>query len=258
MIGLIVYPHEDHFVMIRQHDHALASGEMARHWINPSFASEALKQEVILAVAEHDRGWIDLDHTPFWNDEKGVPFSFTDFPLVPKLVFYQKGIDEVEQKSDYAAILCSMHYQSFFRGYREAAGVRFFNREQKRQQRLKQKRNITTDRQELLLHYHFTLLQFCDDLSLYLCLQEPGTPKHREISWFKNGFSQIFEDVDRRTIIPEWIDDRTVRLTPFPLSEEIRIEIPCKRVAKVEAAAKGIAKAYHEAPGEMRRVRLTG
>ena len=69
---------------------------------------------MILAAREHDRGWIELDSAPFWNDYSQSPYSFRDFPLRPRFVFYRKGIEEVREKNVYAGLLCSMMYTELF------------------------------------------------------------------------------------------------------------------------------------------------
>src|SRR5690606_13416907 len=95
-----------------QHDHAYLSGVISR-WFPESMFGHDRIQEVVLAIEQHDRGWIRLDETPIWNDRHGVPFSFMDYPLPPKLLSYRQGIDEVEEMNMYAGLLCSLHYSSF-------------------------------------------------------------------------------------------------------------------------------------------------
>jgi hypothetical protein len=96
---MIMVEYDQHFSMITQHDHARLSGDIAADWDPEFFSGSYYKQEVLHAIYEHDRGWIDLDDTPFWNDKADAPYTFMDFPLGPKLVFYQKGVDEVKSKA---------------------------------------------------------------------------------------------------------------------------------------------------------------
>lgn len=111
---MIVYEREHDFVLTAQHEHGLVAGEMASHWKNELLADAAHRDELILAAKEHDRGWIELDSSPFWNDYSQSPYSFRDFPLRPRFVFYHKGIEEVRQKNLYAGLLCSLMYTELF------------------------------------------------------------------------------------------------------------------------------------------------
>jgi hypothetical protein len=252
--SMIVYEREHNFVMITQHDHAELSSQIAKHWKKDYFMGEELKEHVVYGIREHDRAWIDLDDTPIWNDKNQVPFSFMDFPAKPKLYFYKKGIDEVETKDDYAALLCSLHYESFFRGANHHEDiVRFSNGEKERQYSIKKRLNI--HRPEVL-KFHFDLLQFCDDLSLYVCLQEPGTKKEDEISWFKGGFQQLFPFTHHKKIMAHWIDKQSISLNPFPLEEKVELTIRIKEVEKRKIAELGIGDAYKETPFTVRKVRF--
>lgn len=198
----------------------------------------------MFAIAEHDRGWIDLDESPFWNDKTQTPYSFIDFPMVPRAVFYKKGIDEVESQSLYAGLLCSMHYQSFLTNAKEPAVQKLFKHEEARQSRLRKQLNLVEAAAVKALQFHFQLTQFCDNLSLYLCIQEPGTPKEQEFPWFKDGFPEIFPFTGGKKIIAEWVDDKTVSLHPFPLHSETPVSVRAKKVKKADIRQRGLVTAY--------------
>lgn len=254
--SLVIYEREHDWVMIPQHYHGLLSGDISRHW-NPAYIGGTERwNEVIFAIDQHDRAWIDLDETPFWNDKVKRPYSFIDFPLVPKLTFYKKGIDEVEQQSRYAGLLCSLHYHSFLVGAKEPAAIEFAKQEKSRQHRLMEQLNLFESHKEDLLKSHFLIVQFCDDLSLYLCMQEPGTPKADEFSWFKDGFSELFPFTDGQKIVAEWVDSKQVSLTPFPLVSPTVISVKIKEVKKANIQQWGIAKAYKDAEWKERTFTL--
>lgn len=250
---MIVYEREHDWVMIPQHHHGLLSGDIARHW-NSAFNNESdYSGDVIFAIAQHDRAWIDLDDTPFWNDRYKCPYSFIDFPLIPKLTFYKKGIDEVAIQSPYAGLLCSLHFQSFFIGANEPAAIEFIRHEKARQHRLMKQLHLYEADKEALVNIHFLMVQFCDDLSLYLCMQEPGTPKEDEFPWFKDGFREIFPFTNGQKIIANWLDAKQVSLSPFPLASPAEVSIELKEVKKTAINQWGIAKAYKDAEWRERR-----
>jgi hypothetical protein len=243
---LVIYEREHDWVMIPQHHHGLLSGDIARHWNSAYITGTERWSGVIFAIAQHDRAWIDLDETPFWNDRAKEPYSFIEFPLILKLTFYKKGIDEVEKQSPYAGLLCSLHYNSFLVGDKEPAAIEFSRQEKARQHRLMEQLNLFEAHKEDLLKIHFLMVQFCDDLSLYLCMQEPGTPKADEFPWFKDGFREIFSFTDGLKIIAEWLDSKQVSLRPFPLASPAVVSIKIKEVKKANISLWGIAKAYSD------------
>ncbi len=210
------------------------------------------------AVFEHDRGWIDLDDTPFWNDRSGAPYSFIDFPLVPKIAFYRKGIDEVERMNRYAALLCSLHYASFFERETHPAGVNYLREERERQRRLKRELRIDSQEAEDALQFHFELLQFCDRLSLYICLNEPGVKKADEFAWYREGFphSERFPFAANRKIVAYWLDEQRVSLSAFPFEQPFLASVMIKAVGKPDIAEYGLAQAYERTPWTERKVTL--
>ncbi|MDP4106153.1 MAG: DUF3891 family protein [Bacillota bacterium] len=253
---MVIYEREHDWVMIPQHHHGLLSGDIAQHWNSALINGTDHWSDVIFAIAQHDRAWIDLDETPFWNDRYKCPYSFIDFPLMPKLNFYKKGIDEVENQSPYAGLLCSLHYHSFLIGAKDPAAIEFIRSEKARQHHLMEQLNLYETDKQNLLKIHFLMVQFCDDLSLYLCLQEPGTPKEEEFPWFKNGFRQIFPFTNGKNIMANWLDSKQVSLTPSPLALSAEVSIQIKEVKKTNINQWGIAKAYKDADWKMRAFTL--
>jgi hypothetical protein len=214
---MIVRRKGDHFVLIKQHDHALVSGEFAAHM---SLDIEPLSK-VLHAISNHDIGWEELDHTVLWNEDKQAPYSFEDYPLLPKLEAYTSGISRVEEVDPYAGFLCSKHYASFFDGAENPAARRFRRQEESRQNQL---RRHFTPAEEQNLEVNFRLLQFCDDLSLAICLNEPGENSH---PWYAGGIRFLGETY--RWI---WENERSLRLEPNLFVRPFVIEIPY-RVADV-------------------------
>ncbi|WJH35961.1 DUF3891 family protein [Paenibacillus sp. CC-CFT747] len=111
---MIVYERDDVWVMTAQDDHARFSGAAAGFWKDESLTGSVLYEDVRLAIQEHDRGWIPLDVHPMWNDREQRPYSFRDLPVGLKLPYYRQGVDEVQERNEYAALLNSLHYASFF------------------------------------------------------------------------------------------------------------------------------------------------
>src|SRR5690625_149953 len=104
---MIVTKKANSFLMFEQHEHAKISGLMAKYWRDELFLGKTMREEVELAISQHDRAWIPLDKNLIWNEEKQAPYTFMDYPLEEKLRAYKRGADEIEKESNYASLLCS-------------------------------------------------------------------------------------------------------------------------------------------------------
>lgn len=236
---MIVRETKEYYVMTTQHDHAKVSGEISRWFLENLFIGSNIK-EVVLAIEQHDRGWIRLDYTPIWNDRNGLPFSFMDYPLLPKLLSYKLGLDEVESMNKYAGLLCSLHYTSFNHIKRSTLQdcLEFLQYENERQKKIKMLLGISD---ESLILRHFKLLQLCDEISLYMCMNEPGATKENEHLWYKNGFETV---LDERRIQAQWINETNIIINPILFKNDFNIVMKSKRVPKELVKQIGISNAY--------------
>jgi hypothetical protein len=214
---MIVQERQDRYVLIKQYDHSLLSGEFARRWAE----SPRPFEPTLYAIANHDVGWKNLDAAVSWNEATGKPYSFTSYPVGPKLQAYKEGLDLLERRSPYAACLCSMHFESFVRGSEDEAEARFREGEIQRQEKL---RGVMSVEELENLEHNFRLLQLCDDLSLFVCLNKPG---RNDYPWFKNGF-----ELEGAKFEPVWENSRTLRLDPNPFSEPFDLAVPYTLVEK--------------------------
>ncbi len=233
--------------MITQHEHGQLSGAFARHFQQRFFIDQRFYEDLMIAVSEHDRCWIGLDDTPIWNDAASVPYTFIDYPLLPKLAFYRFGIDEIEQMSPYAALLCSLHFASFLDLQTSVpqAFVDFCNDEQRRQERI---RSQMPPMDEDTIYAHFRLLQLCDDLSLYVCLNEPGAAKNDEHPWFRDGFDKArgFAGGEHQQPMARWVSPNEIAVAPSIFEHSFSSTFQLKRVPKPLVHQLGIAQAYQE------------
>lgn len=215
---MIVREMPEGFLVVRQYDHGKVSGVFARHWA-AGFEPYA---PTLYAIAEHDTAWQELDDEVRFDPQTGKPYSFTSYPLAPKLLAYGHGIDRTEAEEPYAAYLCSLHYSSFVRDSREPAAVRFSQREAARREKIQE----TLPEDWLAnVEYNFRLLQLCDDLSLFVCLNEPGENTY---PWYRNGFRFMGEKLQ-----PLWRDQRTLSLNPNPFSGPFEVVLPYRLIGGV-------------------------
>lgn len=250
---MIVRESNDYYSVAKQHDHAILSGDIASHFKDDTFIDSTYRDDVLLAIREHDRGWIRLDETPVWNDREHVPFSFIDYPMHAKLPHYTIGINEVEEMSSYAALLCSLHYTSFtpIRNSSHPDCIAYMKHEADRQRRMLKKLNLQADRDGDLISHHLRLLQLCDELSLYVCLNRPGATKIEEHPWYKEAFDTTIQD---QSLTAKWMNEHKIWLHPFPFKGDFKVSIPMKHVSKEMRTQLGIEKAYRETGFEMQEV----
>ena len=216
---MIVRELQDSFVLIRQHDHALASGEFARRWRNPPRPRDS----TLFAVAQHDAAWKGPDASVSWNEERDRPLSFVDYPAELKVRAYAEGLDRLEEQDAYAACLCSMHYETLVRRFgRTGAEARFVEAQASRQERL---RAGLSDDELGNLDRNLRFLRLCDGLSLFVCLNEPGEDERPPP--YPEGF-----EFDGQRFEPFWDDRRTLRLEPDPFTETFEMYIPYQRVGR--------------------------
>ncbi|MET3847988.1 MULTISPECIES: DUF3891 family protein [unclassified Paenibacillus] len=242
---MIVREQPEGFVLIRQHDHAKLSGQIAEHLLPEWMPTGSDREAAVLAITQHDRGWRYLDENPLWDSESSSPFSFINYPLEPKLSSYRAGLDEAEAMDPYAGLLCSKHYASFqqIRYAEEPEAARFYKEELLRQERIQsQLSGLDASRVER----HFNLLKLCDSLSLYVCLNEPGVSKDEEHPWYREGIET--EIAGLKHLQARWVDEGCAAVSLPLFRSEFTGSITLKRVSKQAIEEKGLSAAYDMAP----------
>ncbi|MFC4810944.1 DUF3891 family protein [Paenibacillus sp. GCM10023250] len=238
---MIIRETEQTFVMTHQHEHAKLSGDIAKRFHARLFLNEERRDDALHAVYEHDRAWISMDDTPIWNDGAGAPYSFIDYPLLPKLLCYRNGIDETERGNAYAALLCSLHYANFeaIRTSDQPEMAAFRRHELERQARI---RAALAPLDEAAVRRQQQILKLCDGLSLYVCLNEPGADKAREHPWYRAGFDAPLAAGEQ--YVAHWANPREIRVAPSPFAETFTVSVRQKHVPKTLIAEAGLHAAF--------------
>ncbi len=152
----------------------------------------------------------------------------------------------------YGALLCSLHFERLIEISSESSPelTVYLQEEEKRRSRIHRELEASGAAAfEAELYYDSRLLPFCDDLSLYIGLNEPGTPKSQEHPWWKNGFSGTgkFDFTGGRVITAEW-RGTTLLLDPYPFTESFEVTLSVRRVSRSGAVSQGLAAAYSSTP----------
>jgi len=252
---MIVREHENEFIMIEQADHSVISGDCFANWKLELLKGAEFADAVRYAITNHDFGWHDFDKMPFWNDVTEAPYNFMDFPVIPKLVFYKNGVDELENLNPYAGMLASRHYSHLSIGDSDWEEAKeFIKFEQERRERLE---NNITDFNSDLFEFHYATLAVCDNFSLYVCLNEPGSTKQDEHPLFKEGFPipaalDLFKE---KKFSMKWLCNDEVKISPFPFNNETNVTLKQRTVSKNSIKQDGLIKSYMDAP--VREISIT-
>src|SRR5260221_8076253 len=111
---MIVQEQGDELVLIRQTDHAVLSGFLAREWGNDLFQRPEPFESLQLATSEHDNGWREWELQPTIDPKTRLPYSFMSLPTDAHIELYQRGIERVVRSDRYAGLLVSMHASGLY------------------------------------------------------------------------------------------------------------------------------------------------
>lgn len=106
---MIVQDQGNQLVLIRQTDHALLAGFLARHWGNEVFARPEPFSSFCLAAAEHDNGWTEWEMRAEVDPVTFTPYNYVSIPTAEHMELYRRGIERVVKADHYAGLLVSMH-----------------------------------------------------------------------------------------------------------------------------------------------------
>jgi hypothetical protein len=111
---------------IGQPGHAWLSAQIARAWGNGLFPGPWPREEVLLAVEQHDIGMAAWDAEPTLNPETGLPHSFLELPLETHLAMWTRAPGLALTQSRWAGLLVSMHGTHLYGGRAGEPGVAEF------------------------------------------------------------------------------------------------------------------------------------
>jgi hypothetical protein len=245
---MIIRQEQFHYILITQRDHAYAAGEILTH-LSKIFIDINQFETVKFVLHQLNRGWVTPDAHLIINDLNKQPYDFHNYPEKFKLHFCKLSIEQVAQANLYAALLISMYYSLIFANNQSEYVSDFVKREVLRQNYLINKLKIDDI---AALSYQLTLIKFCLNISMYLCINKVGCEKIKEAEIFKRGFegSELFHKNDKNKIIASYRSKESslVRFNSLILESDFDLEIPSKAVSKQLISEIGIDEAYQKAP----------
>ena len=246
-ISMILQDRGDHYLVIRQTDHAVLAGFFARLWGNDDFHKPAGFDSFCLAVSEHDNGWCEWEMEPRLDLRARAPYTFMSVPTEEHIRNYQRGVERLSNVDHYAALLVNLHSSGLYDraratmpGYsakyvksEESAMVEEHLQKLKLQQlRLKVELRGNPETKPLIeeksLNESHQLLDVLDRLSLYFCMGGGEDVLIDSVPMYRD---EEFVDWEvRRTEDGGRIE---VSVTPYPFGKSpLPISILARRVPK--------------------------
>ena len=124
---MIIRPAIDDLLLVTQPDHAALAGSVMAAWQADGLPEHPEREELLLAVREHDHGWLEPDAEPTVDPATGAPEDFLDAPVDVRQAVWPRGTARLAGAHPYAAALVAHHALNVYRRHRsDAAWQAFF------------------------------------------------------------------------------------------------------------------------------------
>jgi hypothetical protein len=114
---MILRPNGATRLAITQPDHAALAGRIMRAWRANGLPTSARRDEILLAVSEHDNGWRELDAQLLVDPATGAVLDFMTVSGDIKRGVWPRAIDRLA-RTPYAAALVAHHAAHVYSRYR--------------------------------------------------------------------------------------------------------------------------------------------
>jgi Protein of unknown function (DUF3891) len=111
--------------LITQPAHAALAARIMREWQDDHFPRSSRKDSILLAIAQHDIGWAEVDETLLVHETTGQLLDFLEVPDEVKRDTSSRGIEHLSS-DPYAAALVAQHRLHVYRRYAEHPEWRAF------------------------------------------------------------------------------------------------------------------------------------
>jgi hypothetical protein len=163
---MIIRPNGASHLAITQPDHAALAGDIMRAWRADGLPASPRRAEILLAVAEHDNGWREIDAAPMTDAATGRMLDFMGVPDTVRRGVWPAAVERLSG-TPYAAALVAQHAVHVYARYRPdpSWSLFFAAMETARDQHLRAAAPLTLV--DLLVDYPF--VRIGDLISLLFC-----------------------------------------------------------------------------------------
>ena len=216
---MIVRPLSGGFQLITQPDHAHLARRIMESCV--PLAARPRRVAILLAIGEHDGGWVEVDAAPRVDAETGGVVDFVKAPLSVRQGVWPRAIARLAGEP-WAAALVAHHAWFVYERFRTGADPEwtafFAEMAAARDERL---RSLGASLDELLADYAF--LRLGDLISLAFCNLAPEPLRHDEWTVSLVGSRVVVTpDAFGGAVVPFEIEAREVHGAPFRSDAELR------------------------------------
>jgi hypothetical protein len=123
---MILRPSGDDLLLITQPDHAALAARLMRHWQLGGLPASGRRADILIAIEEHDNGWLEPDTTPIVDRDTGRLLDFVTVPGTVRRGVWPRAVTRLAG-TPYAAALVAQHALHIYRRYKgEAEWDAFF------------------------------------------------------------------------------------------------------------------------------------
>lgn len=242
----------DHFLLVTQHDHAVAAGELAARLGNARFDGPDPRESSLLGITLHDAGWPLHDDTPTLNSA-GLPLHVMEVSAELATTVWRESANRAAAADAYAGLLVSLHVFTLSSLLAPRIGAmldhdaarsmmflinQFQQDEIERQELLRPEFGLRNDlprsigladpgvnREEDRLRFNLAWLRAMDAISLDLCTGKRVFDRAPDV------YPRIGPVPQEMSIVH--LEPGVVRIDPWPFAiSDIRLQVPARRVRK--------------------------
>ena len=197
--------------LVTQSDHARLARDIIALWTGDDLPSRPWREELLLAVAEHDNGWREVDSAPLPSADTGWPCDFRHYPEAEKRRIWQLGIDRFADQNPPVALLLLLHAIRLSQPQQASPAWRtFIDSLQERRLALESLADIDPTALESTCEF----LWLADTLSLGVC----GIWGQRRLTW------RDYEIV---------VSPGRLRIDPLPFAGPFKLRVPCRYLPRL-------------------------
>jgi hypothetical protein len=108
VIRMIIRDLGTSLLLVTQPDHAALAGRIMEHWTADGLPGSPRRADILLAVAEHDNGWREVDAAPVVEPATGALLDFVRAPDALRQDVWPRAIGRLAH-APYAAALVAQH-----------------------------------------------------------------------------------------------------------------------------------------------------
>ena len=106
---MIVLRRGAELLLVTQPDHAHLAAELLALRRHGGVLGHARRDDILVAVREHDNGWREADAAPRLDPRNGRPCDFRDYPDGAREEVWLRGVERFAESRPYAALLIAEH-----------------------------------------------------------------------------------------------------------------------------------------------------